>query len=68
MACLNMANNMVDIGLYANIWKNVDHLFKLNLKKKSAAGKILWPKQNHMSNYGHFLCILASFETENGIH
>ena len=32
----------------------------------SAVDKKLWPKQNHMSNYGHFLYILASYETKNG--
>ena len=26
MACLNMANNVLDIGLYANIRKYGDHL------------------------------------------
>ena len=34
--------------------------------EKSAAGKKLWLKQNDMSNYGYFLCILASFKTEKG--
>ena len=34
--------------------------------EKYASDQKLWPKQNRVSKFGHFLCILAHFEAENG--
>jgi len=34
--------------------------------EKYAADQMLWPKQNRVSNFGHFLCIFGSFEAKNG--
>ena len=33
--------------------------------EKYASVQKLWPKQNRLWNYGHFLCILGIFLTEN---
>ena len=34
--------------------------------EKYASDQMLWPKQNRVSNFGHFLCIFGSFEAKNG--
>ena len=54
----NMAKNMANVGFHALSRTNVD-LTSENGTQNYASDQKLWPKQNCVLNFDHFLCIFG---------
>ena len=65
MTWFHMAMKSTHIGVYSKKRKNVDQQFSESRTEKYASVQDLWPKQNQLQNYGHYLGILAWKSTFN---